>query len=331
MRDAVGAADRLRSGVAAALAGVLAGGAAPPGRIHVGWWAALAAAACPAAYRAEGEAGWGFPGWSPATAAGAVARAALDRHLEEAPDTPPDPLELVRAWIRAARDLSADGAAGWVADRRDEGDGAALAATAAAASRWLAGFLRALGWPLPPDLALLNVSRDGPAPTTPTWRPPELSGISVAAGADARLGRVSGSGHFALVVHRPTGGDDGAVRLRATVEAATGALTRGIAPEAVVVTTGDTGERLRLDVDASVLEEGGRLLVEAVRQRVAAAERGFDPVDATPSTRCRRCDHAGGCPAGQAWLAGPGRWRDGLPALARAEDDGDGARVGAVL
>ena len=59
MSDAVGAADRLRSGVAGALAGVLAGSRAPPGRIHVGWWAALAAAACPAAYRAEGEAGWG--------------------------------------------------------------------------------------------------------------------------------------------------------------------------------------------------------------------------------------------------------------------------------
>jgi hypothetical protein len=329
MRDAVGAADRLRRDVAAELAGI---DALPPGRLHVGWWAALAAAACPAAYRAEGEHGWGFPGWSPATAAGAVARAALDRHRDEAPPgAPPRPLELVRSWIRTARDTSADGAAGWVAERREEGDGAALAATAAAASRWLAGFLRVLGWPLPPDLALLNVARDGPAPTSPSWRPRDVPGVSVASGADARLGRVSGAGHFALVVHRPAGGDDGAVRLRATVEAATGALTRGIAPEAVLVTTGDTGERLRLDVDAAVLDGGGHLLVEAVRQRAAAAERGFDPVDATPSTRCRRCDHVAGCPAGRAWLAGPGRWRDGLPALALTDEHGDGARVGAVL
>jgi hypothetical protein len=316
VKDAVGAADRLRAEVSATLAAALGDTGSPSGRIHVGWWAALAAAACPAAYRAEGEHGWGFPGWSPATAAGAVARATLDRHLEEAPPGASlDPLEAVRSWIRTARDTSADGAAGWVAERRDEGDAAALAATAAAASRWLAGFVRVLGWPLPPDLALLNVARDGPAPTTPTWRPPDVPAVSVAAGADARLGRVSGAGRFALVVHRPTGGDDGAVRLRASVEAATGALTRGIAPEVVMVTTGDTGERLRLDVDAAVLHEGGRLLVEAVRQRSAAAERGFDPVDATPSGRCRRCEHAEACPAGQAWLAGPGRWRDGLPAL----------------
>jgi hypothetical protein len=328
VKDAVGAADRLRTEVAAALAEAASTGP----RIHVGWWAAVAVAACPPAYRAEGEHGWGFPGWSPATAAGAVARATLDRHLEEAPlGAPLDPLEAVRSWIRTGRDPSADGAAGWVAERRDEGDAAALAATAAAASRWLAGFVRVLGWPLPPDLALLSVARDGPAPTTPIWRPPEVPGVSVAAGADARLGRVSGAGRFTLVVHRPTGGDDGAVRLRAGVEAAAGALTRGIAPEAVVVTTGDTGERLRLDVDAAVLDEGGRLLVEAVRQRAVAAERGFDPVDATPSARCRRCEHAGACPAGQAWLAGPGRWRDGLPALAAVEEHDHGARVGAVL
>jgi len=328
VKDAVGAADRLRTDVATALGEAGATGA----RIHVGWWAALAAAVCPAAYRAEGEHGWGFPGWSPATAAGAVARATLDRHLEEAPPGAPlDPLEAVRSWIRTTRDTSADGAAGWVAERRDDGDTAALAATAAAASRWLAGFVRVLGWPLPPDLALLNVTRNGPAPTTPTWRPPEVPAISVAAGADARLGRVSGTGRFALVVHRPSGGDDGAVRMRASVEAAAGALTRGIAPESVIVTTGDTGERLRLDVDAAVLDEGGRLLVEAVRQRVAAASRGFDPVDATPSTRCRRCEHAEACPAGRAWLAGPGRWRDGLPALRPVDEHDDGARVGAVL
>ena len=332
MRDAVGAADRLRTEVATAFGAVVGEAGSPSGRIHVGWWAALAAAACPAAYRAEGEAGWGFPGWSPATAAGAVARATLDRHLDEAPPAAPlDPLEAVRRWIRTARDTSADGAAGWVAERRDEGDAGALAATAAAASRWLAGFVRVLGWPLPPDLALLNVARGGPAPTTPTWRPPDLPAVSVTAGADARLGRVSGAGRFALVVHRPSGGDDDAVRLRASVEAATGALTRGIAPEAVLVTTGDTGERLRLDVDTAVLAEGAHLLVEAVRQRAAAAERGFDPVDATPSARCRRCEHAEGCPAGQAWLAGPGRWRDGLPALLPLDEHDDVARVGAVL
>jgi hypothetical protein len=174
VKDAVGAADRLRSEVSAALAAVLGETGSPSGRIHVGWWAALAVAACPAAYRAEGEHGWGFPGWSPATAAGAVARATLDRHLEQAPPGAQlDPLEAVRSWIRTARDTSADGAAGWVAEQRDEGHAAALAATAAAASRWLAGFVRVLGWPLPADFALLNVARDGPAPTTPTWRPPE--------------------------------------------------------------------------------------------------------------------------------------------------------------
>ena len=312
--DAVGTADRLRRRVAGELGAVLAAGPMGVGRVHVGWVAARDVAGCAARYRGQGEDGWGFPGWSPATAAGAVARAALLAYLDdhERPGSgaapPPAPLGTMRQWMRSCRDLSADGVAGWVAERRDDGDAAVLAATAAGASRWLAGFLRVMGWPLPADLGLLNAGQG-----TLTWRPAGVAGVSVSGGADARLGRVSGAGRFSLVVHRPAGGDDGAVEVRATFEAAAGALARGIAPEAVLVTAGDTGERLRLAVDDDVLAAGGGLVVDVVRQRVIATERGFDPADATPGAACRHCERALECPPGQAWLHGPGHARGGLP------------------
>jgi hypothetical protein len=88
-----------------------------------------------------------------------------------------------------------------------------------------------------------------------------------------------------------------------------------VAPASVVVTAGDTGERARLEVDEALLASGGEMLVSVVRQRVVATGQGFDPADAVPSPHCRWCEHAGVCPPGRAWLAGPGRWRGGLPAL----------------
>ena len=314
-RDA-GAADIAAPGAAGQATGgggrdAVGGGS---GRVHVSWVGALDVAACPARFRGQGEAGWGFPGWAPATAAGAVARAALQVYLDTAgrpgggPPGLPAPLEIVRAWIRDARDLAGDGVAGWIAERRDARDAAALAATAAGAGRWLAGFLRVLGWPLPDGFGLLNSGHG-----TVTWRAPGLPAVSVGAGADARLGRVSGAGQFTLVVHRPSAGDDAGLHRRACFEAAAGALVRGIAPRSVLLTAGDTGERLRVDVDAGVLAAGAELIVDVVRHRVAAAHRGFDPVDATPSGQCRHCDSAPGCETGQVWLAGPGRSRGGLP------------------
>jgi hypothetical protein len=319
VRGAVGAAERLRTTVAAEIAAILAGAPAPPARIRAGWVGALEATACAARYRSEGDKGWQFPGWSPATASSAVGRSALDRHLaayEQREDAPPrpEPLEAVRCWMRSAS-ASGDGVAAWVAECRMAGEAATLAAVAAAATRWLAGFVRVIGWPLPDDLTLLNVSRDPAHPLTPAWRPPGAPSVTVAGGADARLGRATAAGRFTLVVHRPSTGDDDGVWARATVEAAAGALVRGIAPEAILVSAGDTGERARVDVDDAMLAEGGRMLVEVVRQRVIAVDRGFDPADATPSPRCRWCERRDGCAPGSAWLAGPGRWRGGLPVI----------------
>jgi hypothetical protein len=167
------------------------------------------------------------------------------------------------------------------------------------------------GWPLPPDLGLLNL----PVASARTWRPPGVDDVSVGSGADARLGRITGAGRFALVVHRPSGGHDGGLRDRAAFEAAAGALGWGIAPETVVVTAGDSGERVRVPVDGDLLAAGGRMVAEVVRQRVRALDVGHDPDDATPSPACRWCDHLDDCPPGQMWLAGPGRWRGGLPRL----------------
>ena len=248
VRDAVGAADRLTAAVADALTEVLAGAADPVADVYVGWVAAADAADCPARYRAGGEGGWGFPGWSASNAAAAAGRAALDHHLHGGDDDParphgdlPAPLEVVRAWIREAAVAGAPGVGGWVGDLRADGDAAALAAAAGLATRWLAGFVRVLGWPLPDRLALLGVLReDGPS-GAPRWWPAKGSPVTVACGADARIGRVTGSGDFALVVHRPASADDAEVHRRATFEAAAGALALRVAPDSVLVTAGDTG------------------------------------------------------------------------------------------
>lgn len=318
MKDAVGAADRLRTSLTGTIDALLAGATAPPGPVYVGWAAAAETASCPARYRALGEDAWGFPGWSAPTAAGAVARAALDLHLDQATfgSCPlPDPVEAVRHWVRTAAHPGARGVAGWVGERRDESDAATLTAVAAAAGRWLAGFVRVLGWPLPEGLTLLNVTRDDGAAAAAKWWPRPGSPVSVGLGADARLGRITGAGGHTLIVHRPAAADDREVHRRAAVEAAAGALAQRVAPAAVIVTAGDTGERSRVEVDEPLLAAGAELLAGVVRQRVVAVDRGHDPADATPSPRCRHCHLADDCPPGAAWLTGPGRWHGGLPRL----------------
>ena len=329
MRDAVGAADRLRASVTAGIEEALAAAPVPVSDVYVGWVAAAEAADCPARYRAAGEGGWGFPGWSASTAAASVGRAALDHHLhcDDGGGVPADrgdlpaPLEVVRGWIREVAVAGGPGVGGWVGDLRADGDAAILAATAGLATRWLAGFVRVLGWPLPDGLALLNVIRDDGASGAPRWWPAKGSAVTVACGADARLGRVTGSGDHVLVVHRPSSSDDGDVYRRATFEAAAGALALRVAPTAVLVTAGDTGERARVVADEDLLASGGGMIVEVVRQRVTALTRGHDAADARPSTRCRWCDEAAHCAPGTAWLAGAGRWRGGLPVLATTPRD----------
>jgi hypothetical protein len=322
--DPVGTADALRRRLAAEIAEIteITGIAGGCGQVYVSWFGAQEAEACPARFRAQGEEGWGFPGWSAPLAAAAVGRAALDRHLEIDDGTRPAPLETVRAWMRAMGSVPDCGVGDWVADRIAHRDDAALAATAAGATRWLAGFVRVLGWPLPPRLRLLSAVR-GAESRPLRWRPPGVpgvtgataTGVTVASGADARLGRVAGAGDFALVVHRVAAGDDGRVHDRAAFEAVAGALAIGIVPAAVVVTAGDTGERLRVPTDADLLDRGAALVAGVVRQRAVATERAFDPADASPSPGCRHCPLLADCAPGRHWLAGPGRWRGGLPVI----------------
>jgi hypothetical protein len=330
--DPVGTADRLRAETGRRIADALAGATSPGvvADVYVSWVAAREAAICPARYRGEGERGWGFPGWSPPLAAGACGRAALAHHIAEAdragrPATLPMPLDAIRMWMRALR-TQGEGGGGrtppvervgvgeWICEVWDAGDSATLAAAAALGGRWLAGFVRVLSWPLPSGLTLFNAP--GPAAvSTLRWRPDKASPVTVACGADARLGRVTGAGGFALVVHRVTTGDDDALRDRAAFEATAAALAIGVVPGSVLITAGDTGERVTVPVDDDLLALGAERVVTVVEQRVVAVERGFDPTDATPSGACRHCDHLADCPPGQAWTRVAERWRGGLPVL----------------
>lgn len=296
------------------------------GEVYVGWFAALDAAACPARFRASGDEGWGFPGWNAQNSGPAIARAALHRHLDS--DRPygapplPEPLALVREWMTSNRPVALTAVGCWVAERLDAGDAPTLAAAAASATRWLTGFVRALGWPLPPGLALLGGaagSRSAPdqaATARPlVWRPAKGAPVKVASGADARLGRQRGSGDFAMVVHRPIVGADDRLADRAAFEATAAALAIRIVPARVLVTAGDTGDVARLDVDDALLARGADLIAGVVEQRALATGSGWSAEDATPTPACRHCHLAPTCPPGTAWLDGPGRWRGGLPRL----------------
>ena len=327
----MGVAERLRGSVAERIADLLAGAAHPVGDVYVGWHAARDAATCPARYRGQGPEGWAFPGWTAPLAAASVGRAALAHHLDEAdrsglPPALPDPLPTIRRWMRALRAPAAGSGGGggpplersavgdWVTEAWAAGDTATLTAVAATAARWSAGFVRVIGWPLPPKLGLLKASGPPPTPGT-SWRPAKASPVKVGMGADARLGRVTGAGRFGLLVHRVTTGDDASLRDRAAFEAAAGGLVIGVAPAEVLVTAGDTGDRARVAVDDELLARGGDLITAVVRERATAVDRGFDAADASPSPACRRCELLATCSPGQAWIAGPGRWRGGLPVL----------------
>jgi len=343
MDDPVGRADGLRTEMRTRVLGALGEGGARDGagEVYVGWYAALDAQACPARFRAGGDEGWGFPGWNPTSAGAAIGRAALHAHLDGTGGASghhrgpaagqaaalPEPLTLVRTWMTGTRPHPDSSVAGWVAERLDARDGSALAAAAANATRWLGGFLRAWGWPLPDRLAVVAGGRDAGPPLR--WRPEKGSTVAVTPGADGRLGRVTGSGDFAMVVHRPVVAGDDRLRERAAFEAVAAALAIGVVPAAVLVTAGDTGERLRVTTDDGLLALGADLVTGVVEQRVVATERGWSEADANPSAACRHCPLAATCPPGTAWLAGPGRWRGGLPTLAaaaRAGTDGSASR-----
>lgn len=307
---------------------------APLGRMHISWTAAVETAACPLRYRSRGEQGWAFPGWSPQLAGGTTGRAALAEHLRAHqgahPPTPgqdhmplPEPVGAVRAWLRetaAGRIRTPVG--DWIVEQSRAHNRAVLAATAAAASRWLGGFVRVLGWPLPDGLGIVTDDADNPVGLRWTKRyridGAGGSGVTIGSSPDAVLGRLSPTGDHTLVVHRPTTPDDTQLRDRAAFEAVAATLTTGVVPAAVVVTGGDTGEKLQVPIDDQLLDHGIRLTVDVVRQQILARlppghEDGTEPA-ARPSPDCHHCDNLDRCTPGLAWMQGPGRWWGGLPA-----------------
>lgn len=342
--DARGRGAELREQVTKVVTQVLADAAEPLGDVYANWTAAADALTCPVRYRAEGEHGWAFPGWSPTLAAGAVGKAALAHHLHTHHHVNaargrkghlplPDPVGSVRAWMRAAsKRESRPAVGGWVAElsaTRGPEDKATLAATAAYASRWLGGFVRVMGWPLPAEVAIAAGDLDNPLGLrwAKHYRIQQEGGcVTIASSPDALWGRITSAGDHSLIVHRPISRSDADAWDRAAFEAAAATLTTGVAPARVVVTAGDTGEKLHCSVDEPLLDRGVEGMVEVVRQRVIAAspERHREPAgatagleldaaDALPSPACHHCDHLDRCAAGQIWLKGPGRWVGGLP------------------
>jgi hypothetical protein len=314
----VGRADDVRETVAAQIHARLDEGTVVRD-VFVGWVAALEAAGCPARYRASGADGWGFPGWSPALAGATVGRAALVRHLDRTSSpmsdpTLPEPLEAVRDWFREAGRAPASSVAEWIAELLRNGDKASVAATAANATRWMAGFVRTVGWPFPERLAVVVDNPEGPFGRSwpKRWR---LKGtpVSVGSSPDAIFGKVAPSGQFDLLVLRPSAPLDGALYDRAAFEAAAGALSNRIVAANVRGTTADTGDCARFPVSPDLLTRGIHLIVDVVRHRLVAADDA-EPDDATPSPASHWCPHHDQCHPGQTWLAGPhGRWRNGLP------------------
>lgn len=332
----------LRRELEARIHDVLRTASVSPDEVYVGWVAAREVATCTLRYRLGGEDGWGFPGWSPALAGGAVGRAALLRHVRVntpslALDTPtrtspplPQPIAAVRDWMREmGQGHAPTSVAEWVAGLAQSNERATLAATAATASRWLAGFVRVLGWPLPDGLAV--VSDDPDDPMGRRWqrtyrlrdagcRDSRGGMVAIGSGPDAVLGRVTPAGGYGVLVHRPTSPSDAAAADRAAFEAMGATLVTGVVPAYVVVTAGDSGEKLRIRVDDPLLARAGDLIVEVVRQRViATGEDAHDEADATPSVACHDCPGLDRCQTGRAWVRGPGRWRGGLPWLPRSE------------
>jgi hypothetical protein len=152
----------------------------------------------------------------------------------------------------------------------------------------------------------------------PPWRPRLATRrvpVTVASKPDAVAGTVAPSGQFDLVFHRPTTGDEVALSDRAAFEAAAGALAIGIVPASVVLTTADTGERLRFPVVDALLQRGADQAVDVVRQRLQASAAPEDWADAAPGSACRHCPAQDDCPPAQAWLTRPGRRHNGLPLI----------------
>lgn len=350
MTDPRARGTRLRELASNAVTQVLDEAAHPLGDVYVGWTAAADVATCPLRYRADGEHGWGFPGWSPMLAAGAVGRAALTHHLrlhgqadvlrsERDPLPVPDPVGAVRAWMRvASKGESRPPVSGWVAELAAAGgpeEKAKLAATAAYAGRWLGGFVRVMGWPLPPQVAIAAGDMDNPLSLR--WAKnyriqAEGACVTIASSPDALWGRISPAGDHRLVVHRPVSRSDTEVSNRAAFEAVAAALTTGCVPAAIVLTAGDTGEKLHVTADDALLDRGIENMIEVVRQRTLAtspagpqepegtvAQPELAATDAKPSPACHHCDHLNRCVPGQAWLKGPGRWLAGLPVSSLCE------------
>jgi hypothetical protein len=322
MTDRVAWAERVRTDVCERVEKALADATDAPADVYVGWVAALDATTCGPRFRAAGDDGWGFPGWSAPLAGGAVGRAALLRHLQVTahpvrPPPLPEPLEVVRDWIRETLHARpGTRLAEWIVESAGSGDRASLAATAAVATRWLSGFVRVMGWPLPDRLAVVN--DDPERPVGARWRKPvRLAGcksVTVASSPDAILGKVTAAGQFGLVVHRPSSPTDGVLADRAAFEAAAGALACGIVADEVLVVAADAGERVRCPIDDEVLGRGSELIAEVVRQRVVAQDP-WDFTDATPSTACGYCPAIDRCAAGTLWLDNPSRRQGGLPVL----------------
>jgi hypothetical protein len=276
--------------------------------VRIAWYDALDADRCPAAHRERVVVDGSWSGWTPRRAARSLARDSLRAHMDAPLATGgvlprPDPLEVVRARVADARRSPVRSLDDWLADEATTDDDRRL--SAALATAWLSGLLRAAGWPLPSRTSFDDVRR---------WK---LDHVTVAASVDAIHGKVTAVGdHEGWVLALSSGRGAAFLRDRACVEAAAMTLGSGIAPANVVVLRADAGDRLVVRVDQATLTRGIELIAACVREQRVAQQRGYDESDATPGPHCAVCVLLEQCAPGRTWSQGPGRGRAGLPVLA---------------
>jgi hypothetical protein len=250
---------------------------------------------CPAATALDGDTPFEA---SAATVAWELAAHAGDRLLHGSADpsrarVPTSPADALAVAVEEVSD-------NWAFDWWAEQDEAARSVAEGGVLRRLTGVARlATAWPPPSPVTYGH---------RPTWMFPRRP-LRLVGRADLVVGR-RGHDHTLVV---GLGGDHGPdTRRRLAFEAVVESAALRRPPAKVVGLLPDAGRRWTLTVDDDLLAEGVTVAADAARVALGTRRRDAAGLERNAGPACRTCAHGAGCPAGEAWLAGPGRLRAGF-------------------